>query len=369
MSLGTLAPAGAQTRARTAAQADRERRAETARAERLTRQAEDARREIRTLDRRLVEAGRRRSEAEAAATAAEQRLAALQLEISAHTTERVRSQRALESALIAAAFTERRLEPRAVHAGMFARVAAPSFAASERSSERALSFAQAQEQAVREEQQVLAEAYAAIDAERAELVSLTARRRTAQAQLANDAAAATQRARTLAAEARNLRELAQRASASSRARAGTAPSSGASVIPSAWTQPARGSVVRAFGARDGDGLASQGALLRTRSGAQVVAPAAGEVTYSGVFRSYGQVLILDIDGGYALVLTGLETSLVNVGDRVRAGQPVGEMTAADTAAPELYVEVRRNGQPVDPGRWLSAQNAGAGQSAGTSAGR
>jgi septal ring factor EnvC (AmiA/AmiB activator) len=190
-------------------------------------------------------------------------------------------------------------------------------------------------------------------------VALTARRRAAQAQLAGDAAAAERRARALAAEARSLRELAQRAAANARARPGGG-SAGPSVIPAAWVVPAEGSITRGFGARDGAGAPSQGVILRTRAGAQVVSPAAGEVTYAGVFRSYGQVLILNLDGGYALVLTGLHTIRTRVGETVRAGQPVGEMTASDTPAPELYVEVRRDGRAVDPGRWLNGRGTTAG---------
>jgi septal ring factor EnvC (AmiA/AmiB activator) len=120
-------------------------------------------------------------------------------------------------------------------------------------------------------------------------------------------------------------------------------------------------VVRSFGAREAGGPASQGVALQTRASAQVSAPAAGRVAYAGQFRSYGQVLILNLDGGYVLVLTGLGDIHARVGDLVSAGQPVGEMPASDTPAPELYVEVRRNGQPVDPGRWLSARGLSAGR--------
>jgi septal ring factor EnvC (AmiA/AmiB activator) len=130
---------------------------------------------------------------------------------------------------------------------------------------------------------------------------------------------------------------------------------GPSAVPAAWLAPAEGRIARGFGAREGGGPTLQGAVVRTRAGAQVVSPAAGEVAYAGEFRSYGQVLILNLDGGYAVVLTGLEAVRVRVGEAVRAGQPVGEMSAAATPAPELYVEVRRGGQPVDPGRWLSAR--------------
>lgn len=348
-----LGSADAQT-TRTAAQADRERRAETARAERLRAQAIAARREVQVLDARLVASGQRRAEAEAAATAAEERLTQLQQQLQILTTERSRAMHSLESALIAAAFAQRRVDTRAVRAGIFARAASTEFSAAHRRTSTALQETQRLEAAVTEERQVLADAQAAIDAERAELVTLAARRRAAQTQLARDATAAERRARTLAQEARNLRELAQRAAATPRR-----PGAGSGVVPAAWLAPAQGSIARAYGAREGQGPAAQGVTLQTRSSAQVVAPAGGEVAYAGLFRSYGNVLILNLDGGYALVLTGLETITVQAGETVRAGQPIGEMPSSDTAAPELYVEVRREGRTIDPGRWLAARGLAA----------
>jgi septal ring factor EnvC (AmiA/AmiB activator) len=347
----SLPPAYAQTR--TAAQAERDRTSETARAARLRSEAAAARREVAALDARLVESARRRSEAEAAATAAEERLDALRTQMLSDAAGQRRARRALQSALITGAFAQRGAEPRAVRAAIFARAAAPAFATAERSRGRSLAEARAHESAVLEEQLILAEAQAAIDAERAELTALGARRRTVQASLTRDAATAERRAANLAAEARNLRELAQRAAAASRRRAGAGA---AGVIPAGWVAPAEGRIVAAYGARDTVGAPpTQGTRLRTRAGAQVVSPAAGEVSYSGPFRSYGQVLILNLDGGYALVLTGLDAVRVRVGETVQAGQPIGEMPNSDMTAPELYVEVRREGRPIDPGRWLTAR--------------
>lgn len=344
---------------RTVTQVERDRRAEAARAERLRSQAEAARREAVALDARLIESARRRAEAEAAATAAEERLALLRQQIGADEARRQRSRDALERALISAAFAERRIEPRAVRANIVARALAPEINRDQRRSAQAIRDGHAAELAIAAEQSILAEAQAAIDSERAEIVTLVARRRAAQAQYANDAAAAERRVRTLAAEARTLRELAARVQPV--ARRGAAPS-GPSSIPAAWLAPAEGRITRGFGVREGGAPASQGVLLTTRAGAQVVSPAAGEVTYAGVFRSYGQVLILNLDGGYAVVLTGLDSINARVGERVRAGQPIGEMSASVTPAPELYVEVRRDGQPVDPGRWLNARGLAADQS-------
>lgn len=355
--LAILGTADAQTR-RTSTSVERERRAETQRAERLRAQADTARRDIRALDGRLTEAGARRAEAEAAATAAEERLGLLRQQIASDDVRRQRSRDALERALIRAAFAERRVEPVAARTTVAARALAPSLNREERRSAQSLAQGRSTELAIEQEQAILADAQAAIDSERAEIVTLLSRRRAAQTQLVNDAAAADRRARTLAAEARSLRELAARVQPAS-SRAPTTP--GPSSIPATWVAPAEGRIARAFGVREGGSPATQGVTLTTRGGAQVVSPAAGEVAYAGVFRSYGQVLILNVDGGYAVVLTGLETINARVGDRVRAGQPVGEMSATATSAPELYVEVRRGGQPVDPGRWLNARGLAAEQ--------
>lgn len=352
-----IEPASAQAQ-RTVNQVERDRRAETARAERLRGEAQAARREVAALNTRLVASGQRRAEAEAAATAAEERLKMLRMQMDTDAAARQNARQALESALITAAFAERRGNLDAMRAGVFARAAAPSFNTAQRQRAQALETGRQLEAAVLEEQTIIAEAQAAIDAERAELVSLTQRRRVAEAQLTRDAATAERRARTLAQEARNLRDLAQRAAATSTRRPATG--GGSSIIPTAWTAPAEGRLVRAYGVRENGAPPTQGATVRTRAGAQVIAPAAGEVAYAGLFRSYGQVLILNLDGGYAVVLTGMAAIGVRVGDTVRAGQPVGEMPQSDMTAPDLYVEVRREGRPIDPGRWLSARGVVAG---------
>ncbi|MDX2232996.1 MAG: peptidoglycan DD-metalloendopeptidase family protein [Hyphomonadaceae bacterium] len=161
----------------------------------------------------------------------------------------------------------------------------------------------------------------------------------------------------LARQARNLRELVARAApARRRAAPATPPAPGAAassraVLTRFTSTPA--TVAQRFGERRPGG-ATQGLTLRTRPGAQVLAPAAGKVAYCGPFRSYGIVLILDLDNDYAVVLTGMNSVSADVGQRVRAGQAIAAMAPDGDAAQELYVEVRQDGQPVDPARWLGA---------------
>src|SRR5262249_48297519 len=138
-----------------------------------------------------------------------------------------------------------------------------------------------------------------------------------------------------------------------------APSTGSAIIPASWSAPAEGRIVANYGAQIAGGPPAQGATVRTRPGAQVSAPASGQVAYAGPFRSYGQVLILNLDGGYALTLTGMDVVRARVGETVVAGQPLGEMAVSATSPPDLYVEVRRNGRTINPARWLSARGLAA----------
>lgn len=353
-----LGAAAAQTR--NLSQIERDRGAAAVRAQGLRAAAERERAEAAMLGVRLVESGRRRAEAEAAAGAAEQRLAALRRQTAADRRRQGQNRDAFEAALIMAAMVERRASLDAFRAGLFARAAAPELQRQIRGGERALDAARRLDSTIAEEQAALGSAQAAIEAERAELERLLARRRAAQTTLTADAAAAEARVARFAAEARNLRELTERVRPNAPRRAAAA---GAGALPAAWLAPVEGRIASAYGARAGAGPASQGVTLRTRARAQVVAPASGEIAYAGPFRGYGQVLILNLDGGYAIVLTGLEAVRARVGERVEAGQPIGEMPNSDIAAPELYVEVRRNGQPIDPARWLNARGLIAEQTA------
>lgn len=354
--LALLGSADAQTH-RTVTQVERDRRAETARAERLRSRAEAAAREVSALDARLQQAGRRRAEADAAAAVTDAELATVQQELTTQAARDRTARLAFENALITAALADHSLTPRAVHSAMFARAAAGSFVEQHRNARLLLADAENRRSAAEDQRQIIAEAQAALDAERADIVTLQARRRAAQNQYAQDAAAAERRARLLASEARNLRDLAQRVErASTRPRG---PAGAVSIVPASWLAPAHGAITRTFGERRGEAPPSQGVILRTSAGAEVVSPAGGEVAYAGLFRSYGQVLILNLDGGYALVLTGLSSVRARVGETVTAGQVIGVMPASDTPTPDLYVEVRREGRPIDPGRWLNARGLAA----------
>jgi septal ring factor EnvC (AmiA/AmiB activator) len=135
-----------------------------------------------------------------------------------------------------------------------------------------------------------------------------------------------------------------------------------------WLQlPSSGVRVIDYGAGDGFGGISNGLSIVTRAGADVVAPADGWVLYTGNYLNYGQIVILNTGQEYTVLLAGLASVTVDVGQFVLMGQPLGTMgsrtigrtvsTSAGVASPTLYIEMRKNNEPVDPtGWWAVTEN-------------
>lgn len=132
--------------------------------------------------------------------------------------------------------------------------------------------------------------------------------------------------------------------------------------------PVTGRIKRRFGGDDGNGGVMLGDMVATQSGAIVTAPSDASVLYAGPFRSYGQLLILNAGDGYHVVLAGMNRISVALGQSVLAGEPVGAMGEARVAstsalpdaniAPELYIEFRKDGKPVDPTPWWADRVSG-----------
>ena len=106
--------------------------------------------------------------------------------------------------------------------------------------------------------------------------------------------------------------------------------------------------------RDGD---SSGLTFLGEAGQSVAAPEAGRVVFAQDFLSYGPLLIIEHAPDYHTLLWGFARLDVEAEDRVRAGQIVGVVGASDAQAAELHMEIRRNGRPVNPSRWLAASNS------------
>lgn len=126
--------------------------------------------------------------------------------------------------------------------------------------------------------------------------------------------------------------------------------------------PVAGQITLTFGADTEDGGKSRGLLIAARPKAQVVAPCDGTVVFSGPFRGYGLLLIIRSDDGYHFVLSGMSRIDAVARQKLLTGEPIGVMGTAGTdtntfghtaEGPALYVELRRDGNPIDPEPWFA----------------
>ena len=120
---------------------------------------------------------------------------------------------------------------------------------------------------------------------------------------------------------------------------------------SARPAPVHGRISVAFGQR-GEAGPARGISFAAASGARVVSPCAGRAVFAGPFRRFGQIVILECGPGLHLVLAGFEQLDTEAGAALLAGEALGRLGAGPDGRAALYIELRRNGQVVDPTPWL-----------------
>ena len=118
-------------------------------------------------------------------------------------------------------------------------------------------------------------------------------------------------------------------------------------------RPLAGNVLAAFGGKLPDGRGSEGWLVAGTAGAEVRAVAPGRVAFSDWLKGYGLLVIVDHGDGWMSLYAFNDALLKDVGDWIRAGEPVATVgSSGGQGRPALYFELRRNGQPQDPRPWF-----------------
>lgn len=116
----------------------------------------------------------------------------------------------------------------------------------------------------------------------------------------------------------------------------------------AWIWPASGKTVGTFSEGGSKGLDIAG-----KSGDPVIAAGDGKVVYSGTgLRGYGKLVIIKHNNTYLSAYAHNQTILVKEGQSVTKGQKIAEMGNTDADQVKLHFEVRRQGKPVDPLKYL-----------------
>ena len=115
-----------------------------------------------------------------------------------------------------------------------------------------------------------------------------------------------------------------------------------------WQWPARGEVVTSFSRSGGKGIDIAGSF-----GQAIVAASDGEVVYSGSgLIGYGQLIIVKHNKRYLSAYAHNNKILVKEGDTVKGGQRIAEMGRSGSNRALLHFEIRRDGKPIDPVRYL-----------------
>lgn len=143
--------------------------------------------------------------------------------------------------------------------------------------------------------------------------------------------------------------VADKAASSAPAPAPTATGSGEDEI--AWIWPTNGAVLAGF-----DEVKNKGLDIGGAAGDPVVAAADGRVVYVGAgLRGYGNLIILKHNNTYLTAYAHNQTLLIKEDQSVRKGQKIAEMGNSDADRVKLHFEVRRQGKPVDPAKYLPAR--------------
>ncbi len=115
-----------------------------------------------------------------------------------------------------------------------------------------------------------------------------------------------------------------------------------------WIWPAQGTLIAGF-----DEAKNKGLDISGKAGDSVLAAADGRVVYAGAgLRGYGNLIILKHNNTYLTAYAHNRTLLVKEDQSVQKGQKIAEMGNSDADRVKLHFEIRRQGKPVDPARYL-----------------
>ena len=119
-----------------------------------------------------------------------------------------------------------------------------------------------------------------------------------------------------------------------------------------WIWPVSGKVTSGFS----ETANMKGLDLAAKAGDPVLAARGGRVAYAGGgLRGYGKLVIISHDGDYLSAYAHNQNILVKEGDVVKQGQKIAEAGSTDTDKPKLHFEIRKQGRPVDPIKYLPAR--------------
>ncbi len=121
--------------------------------------------------------------------------------------------------------------------------------------------------------------------------------------------------------------------------------------------PVVGRIAGTFGGPKPEGGRFDGLRFAVRDQAIVTAPYEANIAFARAWGPIGNLLVLDVGDGYHILMMGVGGFLVQEGQRVAAGEPLGSVSAPDDEnEANVDFEIRKNGDPVNPSLWLSRES-------------
>ncbi|MBN2780166.1 MAG: peptidoglycan DD-metalloendopeptidase family protein [Alphaproteobacteria bacterium] len=178
-----------------------------------------------------------------------------------------------------------------------------------------------------------------LKSEKTELDSILSKKKQAEDKIASEASKTRERIKKLAKESNNLADLLKKLMAEKKKVAGDAPTT-----KSKTPAPVRGIKVTRFGQKNKGGITAKGLTLKAASKASVISPYNGRVLFSGPFKKYDNLMIIEHPKGYHSVIAGITTPFVTEGKSILAGEPIGRLDSNG----KVYLELRYKNKPIDP---------------------
>ncbi len=126
--------------------------------------------------------------------------------------------------------------------------------------------------------------------------------------------------------------------------------------PGAWVWPARGQVMKTFSEHATH--LNKGIDISDHFGAPITAAQSGKVVYAGEgLRGYGKLIIIKHSEDFLSAYAHNHALLVKEGSEVATGQTIAQMGKSDTDQVKLHFEIRQNGKPIDPIRFLPPRSS------------
>ncbi|MGE0409758.1 MAG: murein hydrolase activator EnvC [Amphiplicatus sp.] len=136
-----------------------------------------------------------------------------------------------------------------------------------------------------------------------------------------------------------------------------APSRPFSDARGALKPPVAGRLIGLFGGKRPEGGVYDGVRFSASDQAIVTSPYEANVVFARNWGPIGNLIVLDVGGGYHILLMGVSQFLVEQGQKVAAGEPLGLVAGASGGQEaRLDLEIRKDGEPVNPSLWLSRKS-------------